>query len=83
MPPVTLHSDHIETNIFQTMPLPNIQLLVRPQPGGLEDHRKFITDEINSHAGLEDSRISDMVITSSVDGESVSCSQYMIGKFMF
>ena len=71
---VALHNDFR----YSEMPLSNIQLLVRSQPGGLGDHRKFLTEHVNSL--IESNRFVDLVIFSSEDGEAVHFNQSLLGK---
>ena len=52
----------------QKMPLANFKVLVRPNPGGLEDHQKFVTKQADDL--LEKQRFADLIITSE-DGTSV------------
>ena len=62
------------------MPLSNIQLLVRSQPGGLGDHRKFLTEHV--HSLMENNRFVDLVIFSAEDGEAVHFNQSLLGKHL-
>ena len=59
------------------MPLKDIQLLLRPQPGGLEDHKRFVVQE--STLFWKESTYSDLVLVAE-DGNSVSCHQSVVGK---
>ena len=59
--------------------MPNIQLLVRPNPGGLGDHRKFITEQAKKF--MTETWFTDMVLCSE-DGHGVECHQSLIGKMI-
>ena len=60
------------------MPIANLKLLVRPNPGGLEDHRRFLAEGARSWlAGRED--FSDFVI-SSEDGVKLNCHLSLLGR---
>ena len=62
------------------MPIANLKLLVRPNPGGLEDHRRFLAEAARSWlAGRED--FSDFVI-SSEDGVKLKCHLSLLGRSM-
>jgi len=52
------------------MPLANLKLLVRPNPGGLADHKRFLAEE--AHRFGNSGRFSDCVI-SSEEGFHASC----------
>ena len=58
--------------MLQNLKMPNIQLLVRPNPGGLLDHRNFITQQAKTF--MTESSFSDLVLTSE-DGHSIQCHQ--------
>ena len=59
--------------------MPNIQLLVRPNPGGLGDHRKFITEQAKNF--MTESSFTDLVLTSE-DGHQVQCHLSLIGIYI-
>ena len=59
------------------MPLPNFKVLVRPNPGGLEDHQMFLTRQAANL--LKKQRFADLVITSE-DGTSIQCHQALVGE---
>ena len=59
------------------MPLPNFKVLVRPNPGGLEDHQMFVTKQADDL--LKKHRFADLVITSE-DGTSIHCHQSLVGE---
>ena len=59
------------------MPLKDLQLLLRHQPGGLENHQKFVVRE--STEFWKNSISTDLVLVAE-DGNSVSCHQSVVGK---
>ena len=60
------------------MPLANFKLLVRPDPGGLEDHRNYVTGAAKEF--LQNNQFADLVMTSE-DGVSVECHQALVGEW--
>lgn len=60
------------------MPLANLKLLVRPDPDGLEDHRKYVTGAAKEF--LQNNQFADLVLTSE-DGVSVECHQALVGEW--
>ena len=58
------------------MPIANLKLLVRPNPGGLEDHRRFLAEGARAWLGGD---FSDFVI-SSEDGLKLSCHLSLLGR---
>ena len=61
------------------MPHANFKLLVRPNPGGLEDHRRYVTDEAKEF--LQNNQFTDLVMTAD-DGVSVFCHQALVGEYL-
>ena len=59
------------------MPLANFKVLVRPNPGGLEDHQKYVTNQADDL--LKKERFADLIITSE-DGTSIQCHQALVGE---
>ena len=59
------------------MPHSSFKLLVRPNPGGLEDHRRYVTGEAKEF--LQNNQFTDLVMTSD-DGVSVFCHQALVGE---
>jgi len=57
------------------MPLANFKVLVRPNPGGLEDHQKYVTKQADDL--LKKQRFADLIITSE-DGTSIQCHQALV-----
>ena len=64
----------------QKMPLANFKVLVRPNPGGLEDHQKYVTKQADDL--LKKQRFADLIITSE-DGTSIQCHQALVGEIFF
>ena len=58
------------------MPLTNLKLLVRPNPGGLADHRRFLAEE--AHILGNSGKFSDFVI-SSEEGYEANCHLSLLG----
>ena len=61
------------------MPLANFKVLVRPNPGGLEDHQMYVTKQADEL--LKKQRFADLVITSE-DGTSIQCHQSLVGEYL-
>ena len=59
------------------MPLANLKLLVRPNPGGLADHRRFLAEEARQ-LGIT-GRYSDLVMISE-EGGRVHCHLSVVGS---
>ncbi len=59
------------------MPLANFKVLVRPNPGGLEDHQMYVTKQADEL--LKKHKFTDLVITSE-DGTSIQCHQSLVGE---
>ena len=62
----------------EEMPLPNLKLLVRPNPGGLPDHRRFLAEGARAWLGGQGD-FSDFVI-SSEDGVKLDCHLSLLGR---
>ena len=60
------------------MPIPNLKLLVRPNPGGLPDHRRFLAEGARAWLGGQGD-FSDFVI-SSEDGVKLDCHLSLLGR---
>ena len=60
------------------MPITNLKLLVRPNPGGLPDHRRFLADGARAWLGGQGD-FSDFVI-SSEDGVKLDCHLSLLGR---
>ena len=59
------------------MPLGNLKLLVRPNPGGLADHRRFLAEEARSWL-TSPGDLTDFVI-SSEEGVKLGCHLSLLG----
>ena len=59
------------------MPLANFKVLVRPNPGGLEDHKKYVSRQADEL--LKSHKFAALVITSE-DGTTVHCHQSLVGE---
>ena len=60
------------------MPIGNLKLLVRPDPGGLSDHRRFLAEEARSWLASE-GNLADFVI-SSEEGVKLPCHLSLLGR---
>ena len=58
------------------MPLANLKLLVRPNPGGLTDHRRFLAEEARRLGSS--GKFSDLVMISE-EGDQVHCHLSLVG----
>lgn len=59
------------------MPLGNLKLLVRPNPGGLADHKRFLAEEARQLG--RSGKFSDFVMISE-EGQHVDCHLSFIGE---